>query len=148
MTSHENSSSPLASLISVTQQLTSVILEENRFLETRRPGEAAALAEEKGRLNAAYESEIMAIKKRGGLESLPDAPLLRQLKQETRTFHVALDKHKRILVRLRTVTESMVKAIGDEVSKRANPVQNYGGNAALAPSPHKAPTSLSLNQII
>ena len=148
MSTHESSASPISSLISITKRLTSVILEENKLLETRRPAEAAALAAEKSRLNTAYEREIMDIKKRGGMESIDDASMLSQLRQETKAFHVALDKHKRILVRLRTVTESMIKAIGDEVSKRANPVQNYGGNAALAPSPYKTPTSLSLNQVI
>lgn len=144
----ENNTGPLVTLISLTRQLSQVILEENRLLETRRPRDVAHLNEEKIRLNAAYEQEIMTIAKNGGLAAIPDAPMLRQLKQETRLFNEILDRHKRILVRLRTVTESMVKAIGDEVTKHNNPLQSYGGNAAMAHRPNRPPTSLALNKLI
>lgn len=139
---------PLAAIISLTRQLTQIITEENRLLETRRPRDAAQLHEEKGRLNEAYNREIRTLQQNGGIANITDAPMLRQLKQETRTFREALDKHKRILVRLRTVTESMVKAIGDEVARQNNPVQNYGMNAALTRNTSARPTSLALNQII
>ena len=144
----QSNSTPLVTLISITRQLTRIILEENRLLETRRPREVVHLGEEKARLNAAYEQEIITIQKSGGLTAIPDAPMLRQLKQETRVFNEVLDTHKRILVRLRTVTESMVKAIGDEVTRINNPVQSYGGNATMAQRPNRPPTSLALNRII
>lgn len=139
---------PLAAIISLTRQLTQIITEENRLLETRRPRDAAQLHEEKGRLNESYNREIKALQQNGGIGNITDAAMLRQLKQETRTFREVLDKHKRILVRLRTVTESMVKAIGDEVARQNNPVQNYGMNAALTHNTYARPTSLALNQVI
>ena len=146
--SQQNNSGPLLTLISLTRQLTQIILEENRLLETRRPRDVAHLAEEKSRLNAAYEHELMGLQKNGGIAAIPDAPMLRQLKQETRVFNEVLDTHKRILVRLRTVTESMVKAIGDEVTRLNNPVQAYGVNATIAPRPNRPPTSLALNRLV
>jgi hypothetical protein len=144
----ENNTGSLLTLISLTRQLTRIILEENSLLETRRPREAAHLNDEKERLKTAYEQELMAIHKIGGLTAIPDAPMLRQLKAETRLFNEVLDTHKRILVRLRTVTESMVKAIGDEVNRINNPVQSYGINAAIALRPNRPPTSLALNRLI
>ena len=145
---NETNTGPLAALITLTRQLTQVILEENRFLETRRPHQAAELHEEKGRLAVAYERELGTIAKNGGLAVITDAPMLRQLTQETRKFRETLDIHRRILVRLRTVSESMIKAIGDEIAKQNNPVQNYGGNATLARRNNIPPTSLALNHVI
>jgi hypothetical protein len=141
-------SGQLSGLISLTRQLRHVISEENHLLETRRPRDTVPLQEEKSRLNMAYEREVMSINKNGGLGTIPDAPMLRLLKQETRLFNEVMDKHKRTLVLLRTVTESMVKAVSDEVCRQNNPVQNYGGNATLARRAYMQPTSLAVNRVI
>lgn len=140
---------PLQTLIAVTQRLVSVIMAENDHLRARkRPSDARALIEEKGRLAAAYAREMDVMRKNGGVRAFGTADELRHLKRETSQFQKVLDDHRKMLERARAITEGVIKAVGDEVSRQQQPPQGYGKNAAPARPRTPQPTSLTLNQVI
>lgn len=135
-------------VISVTSELTQLIAEENALLEARRPRDMLALQEKKGRLAAIYGSEIGALKRQSRAAAQAAPELIAALRQASERFQEAMAKHVRLVSTMRTVTEKVLKAISDEVEKRNNPVQTYGGNAALNRAPVHKPTSLALNRTI
>lgn len=144
-----DASNPLQTLIAVTRRLVSVVRSENEHMRARRrPAEARPLIEEKGRLAAAYARELDVMRKNGGVRAFGNADELRLLKRETSQFQKVLDDHRKLLERARSITEGVIKAIGDEVSRQQQPPQGYAKNAAPARPRTPQPTSLTLNQVI
>ncbi|RIK95571.1 MAG: hypothetical protein DCC73_04215 [Proteobacteria bacterium] len=144
----DNAKNPVLTLISLTRRLGEVVRQENTLLNQRRPSEATTLIEEKGRLAAAYGREMDILRKNGGARAFGSADQLRELKRETSAFRKLLDEHRRILERVRTVSEGMLKAVGEEVARRSRPPQGYGKNAAPATPRQTPPATLTLNQVI
>ena len=139
----------LPSLIQVTRDLTALIKKEISLLNAHRPGDIARLAEDKNRLAATYHQQMTALQQAGGLKTAGSADHLRLLKKVTREFQEVLEDHKRKLKALKTISEKMIKAVGDEIARQANKSQAYGANAKLKdPQMAKTPTTLTLNETI
>ncbi len=145
----EDARNPLVALMGLTKRLVEVIVAENAVLNNRkRASDAKHLIEEKSRLASAYAREMDVMRKNGGARAFGTADQLRELKRETAAFHQILDDHKQIVERARTLTEGMLKAVGDEVAKRNQPAQGYNKTAAPAKPRIATPTSLTLNEVI
>ncbi|MDA5193210.1 hypothetical protein [Govanella unica] len=140
---------PIQTLIAVTQRLATVIMAENDHLRSRkRPADARPMIEEKGRLAAAYAREMEVMRKNGGVRAFGNANELRILKRETSLFQTALDDHRKLLERARAITEGIIKAVGDEVTRQNQSAMGYGKNAAPPRQRSAQPTSLTLNQVV
>jgi hypothetical protein len=135
-------------LITVTKELTKIISLETKYLKEKRPQEAQELCFEKNELSQTYQNEMNALAARGGLPSIGKGPIIRELKDVTRVFNVALDKHFKLVKTLKTISENMLSAISDEVNQQNNLSTIYGANAQINNNRTPNPTSLALNHKI
>ena len=144
----DNTSNPVVTLASLMRRLSDVISAENEHIRAHRPNEARKLHEEKGKLSAAYTREMELVRKNGGITTFGNPDQLRDLKRQTTAFNDLVEDHRKLVERSRAITEGMIKAISEEVSRRNRPVQAYGKNALPPRKTNTQPTSLTLNQII
>ena len=116
------------------------------LLKAKRPSELKKLMPLKNQLMASYNKEISELSARGGLQTIGNGDIIRTLKKETRLFQAALTQHSRLIKALKSISENMITAIGNEVIKAQNQSSRYGADGSK--SARKAPTSISLNQTI
>ncbi len=130
-------------LITLTESLTSLISQECRAFEERRPHEAARTLEETSRLANIYRHESLKI--RGDRSLIEGAPvkLRTALMRATEAFDAVLARHGRALEAAKVVTEGIVRAVADEVVSRRSTGAGYGsaGTAVAAPG-----TAITLNK--
>lgn len=139
---------PGVKLINITQNLTDLIKRETSLMLARRAQDAGRLHGEKSRLMAEYKNVLGHIKVNEHLLGSKDSPIRSKIREVTDKFREELRNHARVVMRLKSVAEGMVKSVGEEIAKRDRPVVGYGSNASLrAPNPMR-PTSLSINQMI
>ena len=135
----------IAGIIAVLNRLSEIVTQETALSETNA---------EKERLAATYARELREIKANPSLiKSASDAEK-EALKSAMTAFQEIMDEHARRLIVVKSVTESMVQAVAEEVHKRKNPVNGYGRNAALQSavngqySANGSSTPLAINQVI
>ncbi len=138
----------LSSLVALTERLTALITRENTLLRQREPRQLSKFHDEKIRLTELYTREMAALRRNDGVLNDAAPEDVDSLKQVTAGFRKALAEHNSIVGALKSVTEGMIQAIADEVTKRNNPVQGYGTDAILKGRPRGAPTSIALDQVI
>lgn len=117
----------VSAILSLTQQLTSLIAAETDLLKSRR---AAALREteaEKTRLSSLYAREMRAIQARPELLAGASSKQKEMLKAASGAFRACMVTHVRTLARIRAVSESLVVAIGEELSRLRKPMTSYNG---------------------
>jgi hypothetical protein len=135
-------------VIAVTESLTDVIQRENALLTERRPRDTAPLQAEKAKLTATYAQELQTLKRQGQSIRQTAPQAIERLRKVTDRFQETLATHVRLVTTLKTVTENVVKAISDEVSRRNNPVQTYGNRGVIRRPAVAVPTSLAVNRTI
>lgn len=139
---------PVSRMVLHTEELTRIIREEIAILEARRPSEIAPLQAEKARLSTIYEEEFAALKRNPNLLGDKDSPLRARLRDVTETFNGELVRLGRILLRMKSVTEGMISAVGEEVAKRRQTVRNYSQDAEVILSQTTKPVPIALNEVI
>lgn len=138
---------PGAQLVRLTIALTELIGRETGLLKDRRPREAQKLHAEKSRLMAEYRETLNRLRVNEQSLGPKDSAERKYIRKLTDAFREALRDHARVVLRLKSVSEGLIRSVGDEVSKRNRSVVGYGKNAAQ-PAARARPTSLSLNQVI
>lgn len=142
------SSDLLSSLVALTERLTALITRENTLLRRREPRQLSNFHDEKTRLTDLYTREMATLRRNDAVLKDARPEDVASLKKVTASFRKALADHNTIVGALKSVTEGMIQAIADEVTKRNNPVQGYGTDAILQVRVHGAPTSIALDQVI
>ncbi|WP_417463501.1 hypothetical protein [Kordiimonas sp.] len=135
-------------LAKLTISLTELISRETDLLKDRKPREAHKLHGEKSRLMAEYRETLNRVRVNEHTLGPKGSPERNYLKELTDTFRAVLRDHARVVLRLKSVSEGLIRSVGEEVAKRNRPVVGYGKNAATQPAPRSRPTSLALNQVI
>lgn len=139
---------PVQRFLSLTRQLNDVLARENRLLEERRMLETKALAGEKSRLTAEYREALGVLKVREAeLLGDPQSAIRQRIRNETEVMRQELARHAKLVIRLKSITEGVVRAIGREVEKNSNPLQGYG-MSGRSMTKQSRPTSLSLDEQI
>lgn len=132
-------------LVALTERLTTVVAEQARCFEARRPQDAAVYLDEIGRLANAYRHESARIRANPALiGSLPPAQRQR-LRQCVEAFDAVLARQVRAVSAAKIVTEGLVKAIAEEVASQRQKVSVYGAGGTTA-APPAAATAITLNQ--
>lgn len=139
---------PGAKLISITKKLTALIIEETSYLRDHKTQTAATLHGEKSRLMAEYKKTLNHIQVNEHLLGPKESSLRQFIRKITDRFRDALKEHARIVLRMKSISEGIIKSIGDEVTKYNKPVAAYGANAAMTPPQKGYTTSISLNKVI
>lgn len=135
-------------LINLTHQLTGLLDSEELMLNDHRPSEIQSLNDEKAKVSALYQRELMILKSDPSkIKAL--APAKRDaLKSSTAEFRKSTDRHLRLLQNFRRVSEGIVKSVADEVSAKDIQATGYG-DRAMAPKPKSnAPRAFAINQVI
>jgi hypothetical protein len=135
-------------LISVTENLTALIQREIEVLTAEGPRNITAFQEEKSRLSQAYAREMAQVRAHPEQMSALPPETLQHLKSITDRFRSTLRMHLVTVERVKSVTETVLKAIGKHVAERTRPVIGYGQdrNARLANA--RAPISLAFDQAV
>ena len=135
-------------LIILTERLTSLIERETELLADHRPHEIQDFQDERAKLSNLYVQEMELIKRNKALiEGVPTV-LSDELKEATATFQDRLGEHARVLSRVRTVTENMVKSIADEISKKDQFDGGYGENGQSQNSEQGTPKPIAIHEVI
>ena len=130
-------------LILLTERLTSLIAEQLRAFEARRPQDAALNAEETARLANLYRHESLKVKTNPTILDGAPPELKERLIVATRAFDAVLARHGRAVEAAKTITEGLIRAIAEEVSLQRNAVAGYGAKGLQAPKPA---TAVALNR--
>ncbi|RMD89036.1 MAG: flagellar basal-body protein FlbY [Alphaproteobacteria bacterium] len=145
---HQDLPAAVAHLMETTAALRRLIERENALLESRRPHETKILQGEKLRLTEEYRAALARVRaEEAALLGERDSPIRRQLKAATEAFRAELKRHARILIRLKTVTEGIVRAISEEAVRQRGVVRRYGTDAK-ATQAVAGPAALSLDRRI
>jgi len=139
---------PGAKLAKLTISLTELIAEETELLRQRLASEAKKLHGRKNRLMAEYREVLNNLQVNEKLLGPKDSPARRYIKELTDKFRATLRDHARIVLRLKSVAEGIIKSVGEEVVKKNRPIVSYSRNAGYNMPAHAKPTSLQLNQVI
>ncbi|QGZ95826.1 flagellar basal body protein [Terricaulis silvestris] len=126
-------------LVLVTERLTVLVAEDTRRMEARLPPLDGAEGDEKARLANTYRLELTRIKHdRSLVEGAPPATLSR-LRESTVALNEVLAAHELALGAIKLVSEGLVQAMAEEVSRQRTGEANYGSTggraAAVSPSP-------------
>ena len=137
-----------AKLASLTISLSDLIQEETRLLGKRLTKEAQRLHGTKNRLMAEYRDTMQLLQVNEKLLGPKDSQVRQYIRKLTDRFREILRAHARIVLRLKSVAEGIVKSVGEEVIKRNRPIVGYSNKAAFRMPTQVPPTSLQLNQVI
>ncbi len=139
---------PALKVTRLTEKLRDVIAEETKLLEARLPRKAQELHGEKARLIVEYREALGALKQNDRVLGEKDSKERAHVKAITDTLRDALKDHARIVLRLKSVAEGLVRSVGEEVNKRSKLFVGYGANASMGSNKMIGPTSLAFNQVI
>lgn len=139
---------PGAKLVKITRSLCDLIVRETKLLKARNARDAQLLHGEKSRLMAEYKNTMSQLQVNEHLLGAKDSGERRYIKFITDQLREILRDHARIVLRLKSVAEGLIKSVGEEVSKQQRTVVGYGSNAAYQVPRASRPMSMSLNQVI
>lgn len=129
-------------LLIVTGRLTELIGEEARRIEARESPLDGAAAEERNRLANAYRLELGRIKHEPALIATAPSPLLDELRAKTTALNTTLAHHETALAAVKAVTEGLVQAMAEEVTRQRGGANGYGESGMLSRPIGPAPTIL------
>jgi hypothetical protein len=138
-------------IIGLCGSLGTIIRQEINILAEHRPRDLKPLLETKNHLTEQYQAEMAALRENPGIVKAAPPADVERLKDATFLLHGILDEYRTSLTAAKTVTERLVKAIGDEVAARRQPVKAYGANAQYTQTVTAATqgtASIALNQVI
>lgn len=133
----------MAQLIALTERLTALITEQVQAFEARRPQDASLNAAETGRLANLYRHESLRVQAQPELLAGAPPDLHARLLAATRAFDAVLARHGRAVEAAKTITEGLVRAIAEEITRQRGAVAGYGPKAVQSSRPA---TSLALNR--
>ncbi len=137
---------PAARLVMLGEQIGRLVERENALLRAGRISEAEELTAEKTRLAAEYHETLRVLQKEADRWLGPTgSPRRERLRAASDALRRRLREHARLVLRCKTLTEGVIRAIGEEVHKRRQPLACYGPagrSATLTPEP----TSLALDR--
>ncbi len=124
----------VAGLIDLVDRLGELVAAETDLLEQRRPLALADSEAEKSRLASAYAQQLREIKTDPALIGAAAQADKDRLRAAVARFNEVVEAHARKLVTVKSVTESMVRAVVEEVQKRDRPADGYSRDARLRPA--------------
>ena len=123
-------------LVKLAERLIEAIEGDIAALKAGHPKELRSTDPDVQRLSAMYAREAHGFAA-DRIKAAP-APLRQRFADVTAKFREALQLHARLLTRMRNASEGMIKAIADEVDRRAAPTRTYNPRAAAYGKPAQA----------
>lgn len=133
----------LERLADTVTRLTGVIVEETRLLRAGSYDAAGALERTKGELSGRYMLDIDSVAASAQAVSAQPADKLAAIESLHVTFREALDENLAVLGTARSVAESLLRGVSEELGARQAP-KTYGAQGgAYASRPAAAPMAIS-----
>src|SRR4051794_19958495 len=126
----------------LTERLTDVIAMQCQCFEQHRPQDAARRMEDANRLANLYRHESTRVRADPALVMGAPAEMRQRLIRATEAFDAVLARHGRAVFAARTVTEGLVRAIGEEVASQREQLAGYGPTARPPASAYNAATAI------
>ena len=130
-------------LVALTQRLTEALEADIAALERGRPREMRTPQPAVQQLAALYTREAAGFAP-SSVHALPK-PERELLTLSTQRFREVLAQHGRILTRVKSCTEGMVRAIADDVATKRNAQRPYSAAPAAKP---RAPGAILYNSVV
>lgn len=140
----DNLADRIENILQLTGELTALIELETSHLKQHRPSELSHSEMKKTKLSSLYAREMRAIGARPELLHGASAAQKKILRSTTEALHATVANHTRRLVQMRSVTEALVVAVGEELTKRRNPETRYArryGQAGVLDSASARPAT-------
>jgi hypothetical protein len=131
-------------LLALTKRLIAILREETALIEARNPLPDGDAAEEKARLVNAYRLEMARIKADPALIEGAPAALSASLRRATVSLNEALAAHALALEAVKSLTEGLVQAIAEEITRCQAGGGAYRADGGLAGA--SGPTPIALNE--
>jgi hypothetical protein len=113
-------------LIILTERLTSLIADQAKAFEARRPQDAAATMDETGRLANTYRHEALRIRQQASILNRLSKAQPQTLTRATEAFDAVIARQGRALHGAKTVTEGLVHAVAEEIAAQRSAGAAYG----------------------
>lgn len=133
-------------ILELTRQLSQLVAREMELIEAREAHRLTDLEEERSRFSLLYTREMQAAKADPASMKKAGPEKLRRLRDETAAFNAAIDRHQRLIARVRHVSEGIIKAVADEASRQRAPKTVYGASGTTYGRTGAAP--IAINQKI
>ena len=137
-----------ARLVKLTHALNDLLTQETELLRSQRPREAGQFHGEKNRLMSEYRETLNRLQINREQLGGDNSEVRNHIKSVTGAFRETLRDHARIVLRLKSVAEGLIKTVSEEATRQTQPVIGYGSSAAPNVPKTLRPTSLSLNRTI
>jgi len=131
-------------ILDLTRRLSALVEREITLIQSREPHRLAEHDEERSRLSLLYAREMQSLRADPEAARKAERERIERLKNETKAFNETLDRHQRLVKRMRRVTEGIIKAVSDEAAKQAAPRTTYGMSGYAASS--RGPAPLAVNR--
>lgn len=119
-------------LIQLTERLTDRLASETLAYEGHRPQDAAQGIAETARLANLYRHEAARVKMDPSLVAAAQPETRRRLLRATEAFEAVLARHGRAVYAARQISEGLVKAIAEEVTRTRSAAAGYGAQGRTA----------------
>jgi hypothetical protein len=133
-------------LMALTARLTEALTADIAALERGRPREMRSPSAEVQQLTALYAREAASFAP-SAVQTLPKEAR-DQLTSATAAFRDVLARHGRILTRVRSTTEGMIRAIADDVARRKNAQRPYSPATTAAPAKPGGAGAMIFNNVV
>ena len=130
-------------LLALTMRLTEALNDDIAALERGRPREMRSPKAEVQQLLALYGREVQGLSA-AAAKGLPKEAQNR-LREATAKFRETLALHNRILTRVKTCTEGMIRAIADDVAKKRAEQRPY---SPPVNTPARTPGAIVYNNVV
>jgi len=130
-------------LLALTARLTEALNDDIAALERGRPREMRSHKPEVQQLLALYSREVQGLSA-AAAKGLPKEAQDR-LRDATGKFRETLALHNRVLMRVKTCTEGMIRAIADDVAKKRAQQRPY---APTVSGPPRTPGAIVYNNVV
>jgi len=136
-------------LMALSKRLAELLDAETAAFDRRGEALPPNLADEKTRLANTYRFELTRISQNKVLITGAPEHLRKQLEAATKSLQASIKENARAVNKLKTVSEGLVKAIGDEIArKRAAPI-GYGPKLGAPPAAAQgSATAITLNRMV
>ncbi|WP_155905204.1 hypothetical protein [Methylopila sp. M107] len=141
--SHEEAAARISQIAETVERLTAVITEETRLVRIGAYDAAGRLAGEKGELSGRYMLAVDGLSSNAQAVAAQPAEQVSEVERLHADFRAALDENLLVLGTARSVAESLLRGVAEEIGQKGKP-QTYDSKAGgLDQRPRAAPISLS-----
>lgn len=139
----EEAAERLGRITETVARLTSVIVEETRLVRAGAYSAADQLSQAKGELSGRYMLDLDALSANAEAIAAQPPEAVDEMKALHADFRAALDENLAVLGTARSVAESLMRGVAEEIGAKATPRTYTARGRATGGKPKAAPLALS-----